>query len=152
MGRPTIARVDAVALHAVAREYGGCAGRAEQKVAAEVAVARSVGWRRRVVGPRAIIECMFDLDEVAAVDQDADEVVFIERIDWLERVKSAAAAGQARAAAALDEGRRAGEAAAGVPRSARGRGVASEVALARRDGPARGGRHLGLANALVHEM
>jgi hypothetical protein len=48
MGRPTIARVDAVALHAVAREYGGCAGRAEQKVAAEVAVARSVGWRRRV--------------------------------------------------------------------------------------------------------
>jgi hypothetical protein len=30
--------------------------------------------------------------------------------------------------------------------------VASEVALARRDSPARGGRHLGLAKALVHEM
>ena len=30
--------------------------------------------------------------------------------------------------------------------------MASEVALARRDSPARGGRHLGLAKALVHEM
>jgi hypothetical protein len=30
--------------------------------------------------------------------------------------------------------------------------VAAEVALARRDSPARGGRHLGFAKALVHEM
>jgi hypothetical protein len=30
--------------------------------------------------------------------------------------------------------------------------VAGEVALARRDSPARGGRHLGFAKALVHEM
>ena len=76
----------------------------------------------------------------------------IEQIAGLERLKSAAAAGQARAAAALDERRRADEAAAGVPARQRGRGVASEVALARRDSPARGGRHLGLAKALVHEM
>ena len=81
-----------------------------------------------------------------------DEAALIERIADLERVKSAAAAGQARAAAALDEMRRVDEAAAGVPRAKRGRGVASEVALARRDSPARGGRHLGFANALVHEM
>jgi hypothetical protein len=40
----------------------------------------------------------------------------------------------------------------GVPTAKRGRGVASEVALARRDSPARGGRHLGLAKALVREM
>ncbi|MGA8547320.1 MAG: DUF222 domain-containing protein, partial [Mycobacterium sp.] len=32
------------------------------------------------------------------------------------------------------------------------RGVASEVALARHDSPARGNRHLGFAKALVHEM
>ncbi|HYZ69850.1 MAG TPA: DUF222 domain-containing protein [Mycobacterium sp.] len=95
---------------------------------------------------------MFDLAEVAAVDPHAGEAVLVEQIDWLERVKSAAAAGQARAAAALDERRRAAEAAAGVPRAKQGRGVASEVALARRDSPARGGRHLGLATALVHEM
>jgi len=39
-----------------------------------------------------------------------------------------------------------------VPTAKQGRGVAGEVALARRDSPARGGRHLGLAKALVHEM
>ena len=52
----------------------------------------------------------------------------------------------------MDENRRADEAAAGVPKAKQGRGVAGEVALARRDSPARGGRHLGLAKALVHEM
>jgi hypothetical protein len=95
---------------------------------------------------------MFDIDELAAVDPHADESALIEQISWLERVKSAASAGQARASAALDEKRRAAEAAAGVPTAKRGKGLASEVALARRDSPARGGRHLGLAKALVHEM
>lgn len=97
-----------------------------------------------------IIELMFEL--LAAVDPTADECALIERISELEKVKSAAAAGQARAAAALDTSRRAAEAATGVPTARRGRGVAGEIALARRDSPARGGRHLGFANALVHEM
>ncbi len=83
---------------------------------------------------------------------DIDESALVEEISRLERVKSAAAAGQARATAALDGLRRADEAAAGVPKARQGRGVASEVALARRDSPARGGRHLGFAKALVHEM
>jgi hypothetical protein len=39
-----------------------------------------------------------------------------------------------------------------MPAARRGRGVAAEVALARRDSPARGSRHLGFAKALVHEM
>jgi hypothetical protein len=99
-----------------------------------------------------MVERMFDLDGLAAVDPYADEAALIGRISWLERVKSAAAAGQARAAAALDDRRRADEAAAGVPKAKQGRGVASEVALARRDSPARGGRHLGVATALVQEM
>ncbi len=83
---------------------------------------------------------------------DNRDSALVEEISRLERVKSAAAAGQARAAAALDELRRADEAAAGVPKARQGRGVASEVALARRDSPARGGRHLGFAKALVNEM
>lgn len=91
-------------------------------------------------------------ESLAAVDPTADESALIERIAELETAKSAAAAGQARAAAALDATRRAREAAAGVPAARRGRGVAGEVALARRDAPARGGRHLGFAKALVHEM
>ena len=91
-------------------------------------------------------------DHLISLDLAADESALIERIAQLERLKSAAAAGQARAAAALDAARRAAEAARGVPAAQRGRGLASEVALARRDSPARGGRHLGFAKALVHEM
>jgi hypothetical protein len=82
----------------------------------------------------------------------ADQSALIERIAELERIKSAAAAAQARAAAALDAARRAAEAAAGVPAGERGRRVANEIALARRDSPARGGRHLGFGKALVYEM
>jgi hypothetical protein len=84
--------------------------------------------------------------------QDASESELVEGIAALERLKAAAAARQARLAAALDASRRATEAAAGMPAARRGRGVAAEVALARRDSPARGGRHLGFAKALVHEM
>jgi hypothetical protein len=91
------------------------------------------------------IECMFELT-------DADEAGLIDEISRLERVKSAAAAGQARLTAALTERRRAAEAAAGVPRPKQCRGLACEVALARRDPPVRGGRHLGFATALVFEM
>ena len=81
-----------------------------------------------------------------------DESALVEGIATLERFKAAAAARQARLAVALDTARRADEAAAGLPAARRGRGVAAEVALARRDSPARGGRHLGFARALVNEM
>ncbi len=91
-------------------------------------------------------------EELLAVDPRADEQALVRRIAELERLKCAAAAGQARAAAALDAARRLTEAAAGVPAARRARGVASEVALARRDSPARGNRHLGFAKALAHEM
>jgi hypothetical protein len=91
-------------------------------------------------------------DDLMAIDPQASESALVERIAALERLKSAAAAGQARAAAALDANRRAAEAAAGIPATKRGRGLASEVALARQDSPARGGQHLGFAKAPVHEM
>jgi hypothetical protein len=91
-------------------------------------------------------------DNLSIVHSAADESALVERIAELERIKSAAAAAQARAAATLDAARRTAEAAAGIPAARRGRGVASEIALARRDSPARGGRHLGLAKALVYEM
>ncbi|MCI4676860.1 HNH endonuclease [Candidatus Mycolicibacterium alkanivorans] len=90
--------------------------------------------------------------ESLEIDTGAGESVLVERIAALERLKAAAAAGQARLAVALDQARRSAEMAAGVPAARRGRGVATEVALARRDSPARGGRHLGFAKALVHEM
>jgi hypothetical protein len=95
---------------------------------------------------------MFDLAEFAAVDPHADEAALVEQIDFLERLKSAAAAGQVRASAALDDKRRAVEAAAGVPKAKQGRGLASEIGLARRDSPDRGARQLNMAKTLVHDM
>jgi hypothetical protein len=69
---------------------------------------------------------MFDTDDlvvaVAMVDDYSDESVLVERIAGLEHLKAAAAAGQARATAALDASRRAAEYAAGVPAARRGRG------------------------------
>ncbi|MCV7171257.1 DUF222 domain-containing protein [Mycobacterium manitobense] len=91
-------------------------------------------------------------EALAMVPPGADEAGLRARLEELEAAKSAAAAGQARVTAELDRMRRAAEAAAGVPAAKRGRGLAAEIALARRDSPNRGGRHLGCARALVHEM
>lgn len=93
-----------------------------------------------------VFENMFDIDPLASEEELR---VAVER---LERLKSSAAAAQARATALWKAKRLAAEEAAGVPASRRGRGLATEVALARRDAPVQGGRHLGLATALVDEM
>lgn len=103
---------------------------------------------------------MFDLSTWDPGSEESDltwdpgsaESDLIAGIAALERLKAAAAARQARLAAAFDAKRRAAEAAQGMPADRRGRGVATEVALARRESPARGGRHLGFAKALVNEM
>ncbi|WP_211361861.1 HNH endonuclease signature motif containing protein [Pseudonocardia cypriaca] len=76
----------------------------------------------------------------------------IDQIRALERLKSAAAAAQARLAVDLDTSVRAAHAAAGIPAGRQGRGVAVQVALARQESSYRGGRHLGLAKMLVTEM
>ncbi|MCV7202176.1 DUF222 domain-containing protein [Mycolicibacterium peregrinum] len=95
---------------------------------------------------------MFEISKLSQVNLHDDEADLHRRIEELERAKSAAAAGQARCAALLDEKRRAAEAAEGVPQAKRCRGVASEIALARHDSPTCGSRHLGFAKALVYEM
>ncbi|MGA5544369.1 DUF222 domain-containing protein [Mycobacterium sp. NPDC051198] len=95
---------------------------------------------------------MFEIAKLSQVNLHDDEAALHRRIEELERAKSAAAAGQARCAALLDEKRRAAEAAEGVPQAKRCRGVASEIALARHDSPTCGSRHLGFAKALVYEM
>jgi hypothetical protein len=93
---------------------------------------------------------MFEL--LADVDPNADEAALVDDIAQLEHIKAVAAAGQARLTAALDLKRRAREEAEGIPAAKRGKGLASEIALARHDSPNRGNRHLGFAKALVHEM
>ncbi|MFB9821139.1 HNH endonuclease, partial [Arthrobacter ramosus] len=76
----------------------------------------------------------------------------ISQLRALEDLKSAAAGLQARITVAFDAAQRSAEAAAGVPAEEQGRGVAAQVALARRESPARGSRLHGLAKALVAEM
>ena len=93
-----------------------------------------------------MFECVFD------IDSGAGEAALRAQVERFERLKSKAAAAQARATALWAAKRRAAEQAAGVPAARRGRGLASEVALARRDAPVKGNQHLGFATALVREM
>ncbi|WP_306972530.1 HNH endonuclease [Arthrobacter bambusae] len=76
----------------------------------------------------------------------------IDQLRALEDLKSAAAAAQARIAVSFDAAQRSAETNLGVPADERGRGVAAQIALARRESPAKGSRLLGLAKALVSEM
>ena len=71
------------------------------------------------------------------------EAALIDMITSLEKLKSAAAAAQARLAAEISSRRANAQGA---------RGLGSEIALARRESPHKGSRLLGLATALVHEM
>lgn len=88
--------------------------------------------------------------EVDALDAEIESLAA--RLAELERLKSRAAAEQARVSVRFDQVRRAIEERDGVPTRRRGLGVAMEIGLARQDSPARGSRYLGLAKALVHEM
>ncbi len=92
------------------------------------------------------------VDELRELGSGLDDVARVDLLRALEELKAAAAATQAKVSVDFDASQRSAAAAAGVPADQRGRGVAAQVALARRDSPARGGRHLGMARALVHEM
>ncbi|MGX5717446.1 HNH endonuclease [Arthrobacter sp. MAHUQ-56] len=73
----------------------------------------------------------------------------IDQIRGLEDLKSLASAKQAEITVAFDLAQRREQAAAGVPAEEQGAGVAAQIALARRESPAKGARLLGLAKALA---
>ncbi|MDZ4090204.1 MAG: DUF222 domain-containing protein, partial [Arthrobacter sp.] len=83
---------------------------------------------------------------------ELDGARLIAEIRALEDRKSALAARQARLSVAFDLIQRREQSSAGVPVAELGAGVGAQIALARRESPARGGRLLGLAKALVTEM
>jgi len=120
-------------------------------------------------GHTSMIERMFDsrvpgtaLVDVRVVESWVEAMVGSEGPDddearvgllgALERLTCAAAGLQAEITAALDGSVRRAEAARGIPKERQGRSVASEVALARRESPHMGRRHVGLARILVEEM
>ena len=112
------------------------------------------GRHRPSVRPAAVTTAdLHDwLAALTRLDDDVSDAERIEQLRALEDIKAAAAAAQARVTADLDESIRAERAARGVPASERARGIGAQVALARRDSANRGGRHLGFARTLVHEM
>ncbi|MEV4900366.1 DUF222 domain-containing protein [Citricoccus sp. NPDC055426] len=89
---------------------------------------------------------------LAGLPVPVSEAEAVDRIRVLEELKAACAAAQARTTAALHGLRTKAEAEQGVPARERGRGLAAEVALARRESPNTGSRDLGLARALCEEM
>ena len=101
---------------------------------------------------RDLIDAVASFRPNAAGTEPADGAELIDLLRALEDLKSAAAAAQARIAVAFDAAQRSADAAAGVPAEEQGRGVSAQVALARRESPARGSRLHGLAKALVTEM
>lgn len=101
------------------------------------------------IGTEAIAVCAAALRDLDAGVGDAER---IEQLRALEELKSAAAAAQARVTAEFARSQREAQAAAGMPAREVGKGIGAQVALARRDSPAKGSRHVGLATALVHEM
>lgn len=84
--------------------------------------------------------------------EDATDAERIDLIRALEELKGAAAAAQARVTVAFDASQRRAQRDAAVPERRVGAGVAAQVALALRESPHRGARHVGLAHALVHEL
>src|SRR6478752_7740271 len=98
------------------------------------------------------IRKLFEDSVAAAAPTVGNAAAIIDELRALEDRKSAISARQARLAVALDVVRRREQAALGLPADQLGAGVAAEVALARRESPAKGSRLLGLARALVTEM
>lgn len=91
-------------------------------------------------------------DRLLASRREGSAAQQVDLVAALEELKSAVCAVQAEAVAAFDAQRRTEQAATGVPAGRQGRGIAAEVALARRESPHRGQRLLGLAKVLVTEM
>ncbi|WP_435741734.1 HNH endonuclease [Nocardioides sp. SYSU DS0663] len=81
-----------------------------------------------------------------------DDAGRVESIGALEELVRVATAAQAALTRELDTSQRAMQAEAGLAAEHRGRGVALQVALARRESHHRGKRHLGLAKVIATEL
>ncbi|GAB3777620.1 HNH endonuclease [Nocardioides pacificus] len=93
------------------------------------------------------------VEMLAGIDgDDLSDGALVDELAALERLTGAAAAAKARLTAQLHARRLVGDAERGVPTQRCGRGVAHEVALARRESPHAGRQHVGLAVALVKDM
>jgi hypothetical protein len=86
------------------------------------------------------------------LDQDVDDAVRIDRIRVLEELKAAAAAAQAAETAAFAKSQRARQEVGGVSVERAGRGIALQVALARRISHHQAQRYVGWSIVLTSEL
>ncbi len=97
-----------------------------------------------------------DLEAMVAslgrLDADVPDRERVDQIRLLEEVKSAAAAAQARVTSAFVASQKGAQAAAGVSAKEIGKGIAAQVALAKRESPFRGRRYAGWAQILTTEL
>lgn len=91
-------------------------------------------------------------EEVRTLPCAGSDAARIDQLSALEDLKRAVCAAQARVTDAFARSQRAAQIEAGVPSDRASRGVADQVARARREAPSRGDTHVGLARALVREM
>jgi hypothetical protein len=101
---------------------------------------------------RAILAWKGELSAALEATSGLDDAGLIDAIRALETLGCAVSAAQAHLAVELDASQRVRQEAAGTPAAHRGRGVAAQVAWARRESPHRGQRHLGLGKAVTSEL
>ncbi len=92
------------------------------------------------------------VDRLTDVDTAAADGELIDQITELEKIKSACAAAQAALTLAFHTSRTRGLTSTELRDEGTHRSINTQIALARRDSPYRGGRHVGLAKALIREM
>ncbi|MDX6327205.1 MAG: hypothetical protein QOK15_3559 [Nocardioidaceae bacterium] len=89
---------------------------------------------------------------LAALDIAVPDAERVDQIRLLEELKSAAAAAQARVTTAFVASQEETQLEAGLSPSDVGKGIAAQVALAKRESPARGRRYIGWAGVLTGEL
>jgi uncharacterized protein DUF222 len=90
--------------------------------------------------------------QLGGASEPMDDAVRIDLIRALEELKCAAEGAQAELTADFDASQRKQAAEAGVPAERQGRGIAAQIALARRVSPHKGQRQVGLARVLRSEL
>jgi len=107
--------------------------------------------RAREAGLSTGVLRAFVLD-LARLDDGVPDAERIDQIRLLEELKSAAAAAQAKVVAEFRASQEAEQQARGVPANDVGKGIAAQVALAKRESAARARRYVGWSQVLVAEL
>ena len=89
------------------------------------------------------------LRELSCAPTDFDKVT---QLELLQQIANAAHGAMARVSVEFDDSQRADQALRQVPSRQRGRGVADQIALARRISPYQASRDLGMARALRDDL